>query len=443
MLEKFLNYIGTLKLIDKSDKILLTVSGGIDSVTMLDLFKQTNIHFAIAHCNFQLRGEEANADQQFVEELAKSINKEFHTINFETEKYAIEQKISIQMAARDLRYTWFKKIASENGLSKIAIAHNSDDVVETFLMNIARGTGIKGLTGIAPVKGNIIRPLLFAPRKEITAYVKSNKLKYREDSSNAKTKYKRNLTRHKIIPLFNELNPSFAETIIHETNIFQSVNRIYQNKLEEIKNAAMHFDCKIQRITIDIKSLLAFHVDPPIIYDLLYPYGYSFSDVQEIFNSINRQPGKRFISENYILVKDRESFIIEPKTELKSNNCFIIGEPNCNIEHPIDLKINHLPNIDNFIIPKNQNSIALDYEKVTFPLVLRHWQKGDYFNPLGSSGKKKISDFFTDKKIPLTEKNKIWLLTSANQIIWIIGYQIDNNVRITDKTKSILLIEQI
>jgi len=443
MLEKFLNYIVTLKLIDKSDKILLTVSGGIDSVTMLDLFKQTDIHFAIAHCNFQLRGEEANADQQFVKELAKSVNKEFYTINFETEKFAIEQKISIQMAARDLRYTWFKKIASENGLSKIATAHNRDDVVETFLMNIARGTGIKGLTGIAPVKGNIIRPLLFAPRKEITTYVKSNKLKYREDSSNAQTKYKRNLVRHKIIPLFNELNPSFAETIIHETNIFQSVNLIYQSKVEKIKNAAMHFDIKNHRITIDIKSLLAFQADTPILYDLLYPYGYSFSDVQEIFNSINSQPGKQFISENYILVKDRGSFIIEPKTELKSNNCFIIEKPNCTIEQPIGFKINHLTDIKNFVIPKNQNSIALDYEKVSFPLVLRHWQKGDFFNPLGSSGKKKISDFFTDKKIPLTEKNKIWLLTSANRIIWIIGYQIDNSVRITDKTKSILLIERI
>lgn len=440
MLTKFLNNNKTEHLFESSDKILLTVSGGIDSVAMLHLFQQAGLNFAVAHCNFKLRGSESDGDQQFVKKLSESNKKEFYTINFETEAYAKNHGISIQMAARDLRYNWFKEIATENNFSKIATAHNRDDVVETLLLNISRGTGIRGLTGIAPINGNIIRPVLFASREEIESFISSNHYQYREDSSNAETKYKRNLIRHRIIPLFKELNPSFAETIIHETNILKSVCKIYQGKLDEIKKEVIHEEK--DRVLISIPDLIRNQVEIAFLYDMLETYGFSRSEIKEIYHSMASQPGKKFFSPNYILIKDREHFIIEKLVEI-NEAAFTIENPDNIISSPIGLKFSTFQKTDGYNFPKNQKNIALDFDLVKFPLVLRHWQQGDYFIPLGINGHKKLSDFFTDRKIPLTEKNKIWILTSDNIIVWVIDYQIDDRVKITDKTKNILLIERI
>jgi tRNA(Ile)-lysidine synthase len=441
MLAKFLNNNQTERLFEPSDRILLTVSGGIDSVAMLHLFQTAGIDFAIAHCNFKLRGKESDGDQNFVKELAVSLNKEFFTINFETNKYSNEHGVSIQMAARDMRYNWFREIASKNNFSKIATAHNRDDIVETILLNISRGTGIRGLTGIAPINGIIIRPMLFASRAEIEEFISVNQYQYREDSSNAEIKYKRNLVRHQIIPLFKELNPSFAETIISETNIFQSVCKIYQGKLDVIKKNAVYNEN--DRIMFDIPTLKQHKVDPPILYDLLEPYGFSKSDIHEIYHSFNSQPGKKFYSQNFILIKDREQLIIETLAKSQLEVSISIDKPDCSISFPLSLKFNSFSRTNSFKFPNDQNSIAIDFDTINFPLIIRHWQKGDTFYPLGASGRKKLSNFYTDRKIPILDKDKIWILTSAGKIIWIIGYQIDDKVKITNKTKNILLIERI
>lgn len=440
MLEKFLKNNETLRLFEPSDKILLTVSSGIDSVSMLHLFHQAEIDFGVAHCNFQLRGKDADDDQLFVKSLAAKHNKAFYTVNFNTKGYANEHGISIQMAARDLRYNWFKEIASQYNYTKVATAHNRDDVVETFLLNISRGTGIRGLTGIAEKNINIIRPLLFASREEIEEYVRINHLSFREDSSNAEIKYKRNMVRHQLIPLFKILNPSFSETVIQETEILRSVNKVFQSKVDEIKNEAVKIET--DRILLEIAKLKEYNTDSALLFELLEPYGFSSSDVQEIWQSKDSQSGKKFISNKSILVKDRKYFIIEPLREKKSEE-YIIDKPNLILEEPVKMKLNLFQKTDSFKLPKDQQNVALDYDTIQFPLKLRHWKKGDSFQPLGIKGTKKISDFFTDRKIPLTEKDKIWLLTAEERIIWIVGFQISDQVKVTEATKNILLIERI
>jgi tRNA(Ile)-lysidine synthase len=441
MLNKFLKNLVDFQLVKKDESLLLAVSGGIDSVAMAHLFKSYELDFAIAHCNFQLRGSESDNDQLFVANLAKLMNKKFYTINFDTDIYAKGHNISIQMAARDLRYNWFNELSEEFKFEKVATAHNRDDVVETFLLNLTRGTGIKGLTGIKNINGKLIRPMLFASRSEIVDYVKEYNISFREDSSNIEVKYKRNLMRHNIIPQFNLLNPSFADTIIQETEVLQSVNSLYQIKLEEIKKDII--SQKGDKTTIDIAKFLSLKLEAPILFDLINEFGFTFSDVKDIYHSIGNQPGKKFYSEKYILTKDRGIFIIEPKGQNAPDEIFVIENSECSLDHPIKLKLTSIDKKWGFEIPKNQASVALDFSTIEFPLTLRHWQKGDYFYPLGTSGRKKISDYFVDKKIPLHDKNKIWILASGNQIIWIIGYQIDNRNKVTQQTNKILLISVI
>jgi tRNA(Ile)-lysidine synthase len=438
MLNRFIKNLVDYQLINKNERLLLTVSGGIDSVAMTYLFQSFDFDFAIAHCNFQLRGQESEDDQIFVSQLARNFNKVLHNKKFDTESYAREHNISIQMAARDLRYKWFHELAEEFKYDKIATAHNRDDVVETFLLNLTRGTGIRGLTGIKHLNGKIIRPMLYASRPEIVQYVKDHNITFREDSSNIEVKYKRNLLRHNIIPLFNSLNPSFTDTIIQESEIFRSVNGLYQSKLEEIKQEIIH---KTDNKTIiSISGFLDLELDVPVLFDIIRDFGFNYSDVKDIFHSIHGQSGKKFYSENYILIRDRDSFIIELKDSEISDNTFTILNENCIIVFPIKLKFEILQNVKGFQIPKLQKIIALDYDTLRFPLTLRHWQKGDYFHPLGTKGRKKLSDYFVDKKIPVTDKNKIWILTSEDDIVWIVGYQIDDKNKVNDHTNNILLV---
>jgi tRNA(Ile)-lysidine synthase len=441
MLNRFLKNLVDFHLIKKDERLLLTVSGGIDSVAMTHLFHSYEFDFAIAHCNFKLRGAESDEDQLFVANLAKSLNKEFYTKNFDTELFAKEHSISIQMAARDLRYNWFDELSEELHFEKVATAHNRDDVVETFLLNLARGTGIKGLTGIKHLHGKIIRPMLFATRSEIVDYIKEYNYSFREDSSNIEVKYKRNLLRHNIIPLLHSLNPSFTDTIIQETEVFQSVNILYQQKLEEIKKELI--TTKGTNTIISISKFLALRLEVPVLFDLIYEYGFTYSDVKDIYHSIESQPGKKFFSEKYILTKDRGSFIIEPKDQNATDEVYIIENGECLLEAPIKLKLTTLDKKWGIEIPKNQESVALDNATIKFPLSLRHWHAGDYFYPLGTKGRKKLSDYFIDKKIALPDKNKIWILVSESQIIWIVGYQIDDRNKVTEQTNKILLISVI
>lgn len=438
MLRKFIQYIGSHNLAGKNDKILLTVSGGIDSVCMAHLFYQTGYTFGIAHCNFKLRGKESDGDQVFVQQLAEKYECKIYYKDFDTKEFAQQSNLSIQMAARELRYQWFDELADKYDYSRIAVAHNRDDYIETILINLIRGTGLKGLTGIKPRKGKIIRPVLFAARKEITDYVKKEKLTYREDSSNSDIKYHRNLIRNKILPLIGQINPSFTDTLIGESEIFQSVHSIYQKEIEKIRDAISLQDKN--KIIYSIPKIQSLRLNAPMIFDLISPFGFNYSDSKNLLEMLNTGPGKKLISGSHILLKDRKTIIIEKINTTETGKIFSIDQNSAGISEPVKLSLKKYKKNSACKISTASTIASVDYDKLAFPLSLRHWKKGDYFIPLGLKGKKKLSDFFIDRKVNLLDKEKIWLLISENNIVWVVGYQLDDRYKVTPETKNILQI---
>jgi tRNA(Ile)-lysidine synthase len=438
LVQNFLKNNLRLGLIHPNDTVLLTVSGGIDSASLFHLFIETQIEFAIAHCNFQLRGEESDGDQLFVEYMAARNNIKCFTIKFNTKEFAAENKLSIQMAARELRYNWFEKLASENHFDKIAIAHNLNDLVETFFINLTRGSGLKGLTGIKPVNGKIIRPLLFASRNEIAEYAKEKEITYREDSSNAETKYLRNAIRHKIIPEFEKLNPSFLQSVLHSSTIIGEANIVFNNQADKIKEGLIRTAGDL--IFINIAGLKEKQISPEIFFEMLSEFGFRFDSVEKILKNLDCQAGLCFYSGTHKLVKDRDELIIQEIRQSVTKE-FVIEEDCFTLEKPIRLLITTINNSADFTIYKNKNTATFDKAKITFPLTLRKWQEGDFFYPFGMNGRKKISDYFTDKKFSIIDKENAWLLLSGENIIWIAGHRADNRFRVTETTKDILQIE--
>jgi tRNA(Ile)-lysidine synthase len=441
MINEFKKYIQENILWLADQKIILAVSGGIDSVVMTHLFTKSAIPFVIAHCNFRLRGKESDEDQSFVEQLAKNLNTKFFTVSFDTLGHSEKEKISIQMAARELRYKWFKKLAIEIGYNYIAIAHNRDDVAETMLINLFRGTGLKGLGGIKPIQGIIIRPLLFAARTDIEEFAISEKITYREDSSNSESKYHRNLIRNEIIPLIRKINPSINETLYHEAEIFTSTFQLYKREVDKIKEL-ITLD-KTDKWIISISKIRDLQIDAPLLFEMLTPYGFSYSSVISIINSLQAESGRKFYSDKYILLKDRNTLIIK---EIEKNEAGIEYEipQHCNhVSLPIAMNLTYMEMTSDFKIPPFPTNVAFDAEKLIFPLKIRKWKAGDFFIPLGMTGKKKLSDFFIDKKINLFEKERTWLLVSNEQIVWIIGYQINDRYKITAVTRKVLLVSLI
>jgi tRNA(Ile)-lysidine synthase len=438
MLNKFLSYINENQLFKSRQKILLAVSGGIDSTVMTDLFAKASVHFAIAHCNFKLRGKESDEDQLFVNELAEKHKAKFYSVEFNTTEYAQTEGISIQMAARDLRYYWFKMLAAQEGYDHIAVAHNRDDVAETMLINLIRGTGLKGLTGIKPVHEQLIRPLLFASRSEIEEYAAAEKIAYREDSSNNETKYYRNLIRNVIIPQMKKINPSLNETLTMEAEIFTSIYVHYKKELDQI--------CKTitvensEHLVLSIPKIQALRLTPPVLYDILTPFGFSYSDVTNIMNSLQTTPGKKFVSAKYILIKDRNTLLIEKISHNTENGQFEITSGINELSVPVSLSLHRFKMDNNFRMPGSPESVVFDCDKLSFPLTIRKWKEGDFFIPLGMKGRKKLSDFFIDRKVNMLKKKKVWLLLSGEDIIWIIGYQTDDRYKITPETKNVLQV---
>ncbi|MCF6181377.1 tRNA lysidine(34) synthetase TilS [Lutibacter sp.] len=446
MLTKLQQHITTNLPFLKDKKLLITISGGIDSVVLTHLLHKLKFNIALAHCNFKLRGKDSFKDAAFVKNLSKTLKIPFFTIEFETEKYAEKHKISIQMAARDLRYHWFQKISEEQHFDYVLTAHHLDDVLETFLINLTRGTGLNGLTGIPEINGNIVRPLLPFSRNDILIYAAKNKLQWREDKSNSSTKYVRNKIRHKIIPVLKELNPnllnSFENTLNHlkgSQQISQDyINKIYKKVTEEKDNQLIFNINKIKKLS-----------NPKVyLYELLKQYG--FTEFEDITALLTAQSGKQVFSKTHRLLKNRATLIL---TELAKNNnldSFKIPENTSKIKEPISLKFETITipfdtkNYQNKILEEvlfdDKNTVSLDYDKITFPLIIRKWQKGDYFFPIGLKGKKKISKFFKDEKLSITEKENTWLLCSNNQIIWVIGYRLDDRFKVTNSTNKILKI---
>jgi tRNA(Ile)-lysidine synthase len=437
MQERFLKYINTNQLLLKSNKVLLAISGGIDSRAMLHLFHSSGIQIAIAHCNFCLRGEQSDADESFVRQLAKTYNLPFFVMHFNTAEYAELQKLSIQMAARELRYNWFENLRQMHGFQYIATAHNADDAIETFLINLLRGSGIQGLTGIKNRNGNIVRPLLFAFRSEIEKYCLDNNLEFRNDASNESDDYLRNRIRHSLIPVLSELNTEFRTVMSDNLTRLSEAEKIY---IDYVNNAIKNIlELKEDgSLYISIKKLNESPSPKLLLFELLKNFGFSPKTTAEIFDNLNGVAGSVYYSEEKRLIKDRAFLIITPIENQKESK-FYIDEDSNEISFPLHLKIQKI-SADDYSVSMEKHVAALDAEKLNFPLLVRRWQKGDYFRPLGMEGIKKVSDFFVDSKLSLADKENTWILTNAGDIVWIIGMRLDDRFKITEKTRNILLL---
>lgn len=438
MVNRFEDRLKNLCKIFPRDKILLTVSGGIDSIVMLDLFSKCSNKIAIAHCNFNLRNEESDADEKFVQKLGEKYSLPVYLKKFDTLNYADDNKLSIQMAARDLRYQWFEELRIETGFNFIATAHTMDDQVETFFINLSRGTGIKGLTGIKASTGNIIRPLLWAERAEILEYATQNQLNWREDSSNSSSKYLRNKIRHEIIPLFKDINPGFSDTMKMNIQRLKEVEKVFDGEAENKKKKLLIKDGKMWKISI--KDLLEEKNARIWLYEILQGFGFVSATIDDLFQSlIKSESGKLFFSEKYRIVKDREYLILDT-LEVETMHRYYIEEGQENISEPIRLHLKQIPNVE-FEMKKSNLIAQLDYDRLIFPLIIRKWNIGDYFMPLGMNNLKKLSDFFIDQKLSIPEKEKTWLLTSGKHIVWVIGMRIDERYKVKEGTEMVLSLE--
>jgi tRNA(Ile)-lysidine synthase len=440
MKQQFLNFLSEKLELSGKDKILLAVSGGADSMVMLDLFVKTGFQVGVAHCNFHLRGQESDLDEKLVEEIAKKHKLPFYRIDFETKKHAQNNGISIEMAARELRYQWFERISKDFDYQHIAIAHHQDDIIETFFINLTRGTGIKGLSGIKEKNGNIIRPLLFTNRKEILSYAEKNSLKYRFDASNDDTNIIRNKFRHEILPKLKEVNPAAFDNILQTIEHLRSAEAIMLNKVEEVKKSL--FITENGLIRVNIKKLKELNPLESYLFELLRPFDFNSAQTMDICKSLGAESGKSFYSSTHMLVKDRDELIITALNE-RTTAQFEITESDTLIDllNGQQLAIKKISKDDGFKIPTDSQIAAIDLDKLKFPLRIRGWEEGDYFFPLGMDKKKKLSDFFIDQKMSLVEKQSACLLLSDNEIVWTMGKRLDNRFKITASTQNILLLE--
>jgi tRNA(Ile)-lysidine synthase len=433
MLKQFKRFIATQKLFLRKEKILLTVSGGIDSVVMCELFYQAGLHFGIAHCNFRLRGSESDGDEKFVKELAEKYNVPFYIHHFETNTYAIENGISIQMAARDLRYAWFDEIIKNECYQYIATAHHQNDQIETFFINLLRGTGIAGLHGILPKQNQIIHPLLFTSREKIEAFAKSNNLNFREDSSNSSTKYLRNAIRLQIIPQFKQLSGDFEKTMIENIEKIRDTEIVFAEMLELKRKELVKIEN--EQVLINISELQKLNPLKIYLYHFLNPYNFNNETVDSLIVAISEISGKQFFSTTHRLLKDRENLIIiEIKDEPTYCELAYITPETSTISEPLPIDFRLTSESEIIRINPDKNYAYLDYNKLKFPLTLRKWKQGDFFYPIGMKGKKKISDFFTDQKFSIIEKENTWILCSNDDIVWIVGWRIDDRFKLTNNS---------
>jgi tRNA(Ile)-lysidine synthase len=434
MQQKFLNHINQNFPFLNGKKLLLATSGGLDSMVMVDLFHKLNYSIAIAHCNFQLRGVESFKDQAFVQNYSEVNKIESFVTQFDTEAFAEDYKLSTQVAARELRYSWFYELSETKNFDYILTAHHADDNLETYLINFVRGTGLDGLTGIPAQNDIVIRPLLIFSRQEIEYYSKENNIEWREDSSNASDKYLRNKIRHNLVPILKELNPDFLSSFQKTQKYLQESKTmaedasimIYQQVAEE-NGDDIHFDLNQLKKLPNYKSYL---------YQWLNEFG--FSAWEDIYDLVESQSGKQVFSNEFRLLKNRDFLILSPINFVEEREEYFIKKGQKEVKIPLNLSF---CNIDDISIESN-TTIFVDDDSLHFPLLLRHWREGDTFKPFGMEGKsKKVSKFFKDEKLSLIEKGNIWLLCSDNQIVWIVGLRQDERFKIKNTTKNILKIQ--
>ncbi|MFW9614950.1 MAG: tRNA lysidine(34) synthetase TilS [Macellibacteroides fermentans] len=436
MKEQIQQYIIQHQLLSGEKPVVVGISGGADSVALLHILVSLGYKCIAAHCNFNLRGDESFRDEQFTIDFTKRLQVPLCKISFETNKYAQENRLSVEMAARELRYRWFEELLNTYDADAVAVAHHRDDSVETLLINLTRGSGLTGLTGIKPKNGNVVRPLLCVSREDIYAYIENNGLEYVTDSSNSSDIYTRNFIRLKVIPLLEEINPSVKASLARTANHLYDASLIYNHSIEEARKVIT------QNNRLSISALLSFPAPATILYEMLKPYGFSRTVCESIFTVLEKDSGKIFYSSTHRLLKDRSDLLIDVLSG-EDNRAYQINLEDDNVDLPVELKPEIVVIKEDYQIEKDKKFAYFDFDKLSFPLVLRHWQEGDWFVPFGMKGKKKISDYFNDKKFSLFDKEKTWLLCSGQDVIWIVGERTDNRYRIEKTTKRVLKLKFI
>ncbi|MEN8156568.1 MAG: tRNA lysidine(34) synthetase TilS [Bacteroidota bacterium] len=437
MLDRFNEYIDKQGLCGFGERVLLAVSGGVDSVVMAHLFAEAGYDCAIAHCNFQLRGVESDTDEIFVRELAARLEMPVYVKHCDVEQEMEEKGGSVQMAARELRYDWFEELEKEHAFDSVATAHNLNDSVETCFLNLARGTGIRGLTGIPPRNGRVIRPVLFASRREIERFASENRLNFREDLSNLETKYQRNKIRHDVIPSLEQINPGFIDTMAGNMLRMEEVGQVMEQAVERVRNEI--FETDREKTDIDIARLKALVPLNTWLYELFSPFGFTRSQCEGIGQILDADPGRRSISPTHQLFKDRERLILVESSSASFERHYL-DSPEKPSSLPFSMDVEVVKRDELKKIPSDADIACLDFDEISFPLTIRHWLHGDYFYPLGMDQIKKLSDFFVDEKVPVPEKDSTWILASGKKIVWIMGRRIDHRFRITRQTKRVLLL---
>jgi tRNA(Ile)-lysidine synthase len=437
MFDEFRKYIEDNHLFGSQDYILLAVSGGLDSMVMSHLFLTGGYKFAIAHCNYCLRGAESDKDEDFVRQYAACNGFTFYSRRFDTTAYAKKFGISVQMAARNLRYEWFESIRKEHHLDYIAVGHNMNDNVETLLINLTRGTGLNGLTGMKPVSDKVVRPLLFATREEIISYGKQNNVAYREDQSNLETKYTRNKIRNLILPVLKKINPSVEYAINDTAHRLSETGEIISDYINDLR---VHLSVKGEKETIfSIDKLNNYLNNSTIIFELFRPFGITGQRVKDLINILHGSPGGQVLTDTHRFIRDRQDLIITPVTG-KNEISVAIRNINDLVNFPGIVSAGIFDIGPDFRFTEDPFVAELDLEMVLFPLLIRTWKKGDYFYPLGMKDKKKLSDYFIDRKYSLDKKESTLLLESGGMIAWIIGERIDDRFRINESTSKVLRI---
>ena len=436
MISRFQDYIQRHELFSNTDKLLVAVSGGVDSMVLCSLLSSLNYNIGVAHCNFGLRGKESDKDELFVRRFAQELEVPFHVTRFNTEHYAKEKRVSTQMAARELRYIWFEKVRMEEGYNYILTAHHQNDAVETFFINMLRGSGIAGLSGISTKKDKLVRPLLEMTKQEILLHAKANNIPYREDASNASNKYVRNNIRNTILPLIRELNPSFDKTLAASIEHLKEVELIYNDAIEKERNNIVTM--KGNELFITIETLLKTKAPSSYLFEYVKRFGFSSLMVNNVMDHLKGSSGKLFYSSTHKLLIDRNYIIVKPIDQSTGEKTILLnntegGEVVVFNNSEIKTEV-----VDGKLIDINVNKdiALLDFRKIQFPLTLRKWKYGDRFIPLGMKGFKKLSDYFIDNKISRFEKEESFVILSGGEIVWLVGHRIDERFKVDASTKQ-------
>lgn len=435
--EQLLNHIERHALCKTTDKILLAVSGGLDSMVMFHLMKNAGFRVGVAHCNFQLRGEESLADEALVRATSVQRQVPFFSRKFETARHATAERISIQMAARDLRYTWFEDLLAKEGYDYVATAHHFNDVIETVFMNMVRGTGIDGLIGISPKKQRVIRPLLFASRRMLLDYAVEHEVAWREDASNLKDDYPRNFIRHQVIPRLEELNPNFEGTFRDTHERLTGAVQFSASHIKSFKTQAVTVSG--HSLSVDIAKIRTLESPAVMLWEIIKDFGFKYDHCKKVV--ADHQPGKVFFSVSHQLVVDRDLYLIAPKRTLAFATVEIEeGQRECH-EGGQWLAFTHAEQ-PGYILRKDSALAQLDADLLRYPLTWRTWRAGDYFTPLGMAQEKKLSDFLIDLKIPFHHKADVTVLESGGDIVWVVGYRISERYKVKPETRRVLVIER-